>query len=242
MKLVESRLVGDHRVVLTTSPSALMDRLGAVAHLADRRLWTWPYEVIARRSQMTKQQTAQYRQAMLPFRVRRDTPLWKGRVLHLKGVFSGEHNATYFYQEARPSRRAVASMKRTIANEQRPQRIPKMQEDLDARIRGKGDATYWLGLIAVTDPDTERRRPEVAFEYFAKRTLVKPWRGGVIYNMGRIMEAMGEPTRAAQYYRGAVDSPDSPGNLLRARWLDPAGENQPDSSIYDVPRVETPTR
>jgi len=177
--------------------------------------------VLARRGQLTDEQREQIRMAMLPFEVRRDTPLWKGRVLHLKGVFTGFHNATYYYQRARPSKRALAAMKRRIAEEENRQRVPEMRERLEAQVRGKGDATYWLGLIAIVEG-----RPKAAFEYFTMRTWIKPWTQGAIYNLGRIVEDSGNPKEAAEIYRNAPPSPDSHGNLLRARWLDPAGATE----------------
>ena len=49
MKLLESRLVGPQKMVLTTSPTAQAEHWKAVAHVAEVRLWLWPFETLDRR-------------------------------------------------------------------------------------------------------------------------------------------------------------------------------------------------
>lgn len=232
MQVVESRLVGDQQILLTSSPSKQAERLNDVAHLAGRQLWAWPYEVADRRRHMTDQQREAYDTAMAPFQARRDTPLWKGRVLHLKGRFAEEHGAMYYYLEARPSTRAVALGKRQIAETTNPEEASRMRMILDARLRGKSDATYWIGLVEVAEG-----RPEVAANYFQMWSLVKPWNQGARYNLGRVAETLGRLKEAAAIYRTSPASPNTPGNLLRAKWLDsaegeiklPGGEEEPKS-------------
>jgi len=219
MQLVESRLVGDRQVVLTTRPSELVDRLADVAHLAGRRLWAWPFEVAARQDRLTDEQRKQYRWAMAPFQAGHDTPLWKGRVLHLKGRFAEEHGAMFYYLQARPSVRVLAKMKRQIAEESDPAQVTKMRAILEARVRGRSDATYWIGLVEVAEG-----RPAIAQDYFQMWSLIKPWTQGAHYNLGRIAESQGKPKEAAVIYRTSPPAPDTHGNLLRARWLDPAGQ------------------
>jgi hypothetical protein len=217
MRLVESRLAGDQEVVLTTSPSATAARLKDVAHLADRRLWSWPFELSARRSQMTDAQRKEYGLAMMPFQVRRDTPLWKGRVLHLKGRFTEERGAMAYYLTARVSTRVLAGLKRQVADVTDPKEAARMRAQLDAQIRGKGDATYWIGLVEVAEG-----RPAVAADYFQIGSLIRPWAQGARYNLGRVAESLGKPKEAAVIYRTAGPSADTHGNLLRAKWLEPA--------------------
>ncbi|MBN1588034.1 MAG: hypothetical protein JW888_00800 [Pirellulales bacterium] len=246
MKSVESRLVGDQQVVLTSDPSALVDRLKGVAGLADCRLWTWPYEVLLRSGQLTKEQRRQLDLIRAPFQVGRDTYLWKGRVLHLKGVFSGVHNATYCYQQARPSKRNLAMIKREIAETVNPQEIAQKRGILDALTRGKGDATYWLGLVALAQ---EKPQPEVAVDYFRMESLIGAWAQGARYNLGRIAEEAGLPNDAAVFYRTAPAGPDTHGNLLRARWLVPPQQEialpgveetaEPEKEKSETPKPET---
>jgi hypothetical protein len=223
MHLLESRLVGDQQVVLTHRPSETVERLGKVAHLAGSRLWTWPYEVLARRAKLTEAQWEQLRLAMLPFEVTRGTPLRKGRVMHLKGVFTGAGSATAYYQEARPSARIIVALKRRIAEETDPKTAATERERLEAQLRGRGDATYWLGLVAVAENQEDRLK--VAADYFNLQPLVKAWTDGAAYNLGRIAESLGNAKEAAVIYRTSPASPDTAGKLLRAKWLDPGGQN-----------------
>jgi len=219
MRLVESRLAGDQQVILTSSPSAVVDRLKDVAHLAGRRLWTWPLEVAVLRRHMTGEQSKQLQWAMMPFQVRRETPLWKGRVLHLKGRFADEQGAMAYYLMARISTRTIAAMKRTIAEVTDPKEAALMRAKLEAQVRGKGDATYWIGLVEMAEG-----RPKVAVDYFQMGPLIKPWTQGARYNLGRAAESLGQPKEAAVIYRTSPASPATHGNLLRAQWLDPAKE------------------
>jgi hypothetical protein len=59
MKLVESRLVGQRSVVLSTSASAQVERWKTTAHVADARLWTLPYETLWEHEHMPPEQFRQ---------------------------------------------------------------------------------------------------------------------------------------------------------------------------------------
>jgi tetratricopeptide (TPR) repeat protein len=52
MKLLESHLTGQDRMVLTTDSSALADKLKNIKHVSEVRLWTMPFDVVAQRQQM----------------------------------------------------------------------------------------------------------------------------------------------------------------------------------------------
>ena len=71
MKLVESRLEPKWKMVLTTSPTAVADRI--VARLeelgieSERRLWTFPFETIQQRLQLDEKRIRHRLLAMLPF-------------------------------------------------------------------------------------------------------------------------------------------------------------------------------
>jgi hypothetical protein len=53
MKLLESHLVGrDERMVLTTNPSALAEKLKGMKDVAEVRLWTMPFEIAADRQRI----------------------------------------------------------------------------------------------------------------------------------------------------------------------------------------------
>lgn len=205
LKMIESRLAGKDKVVLSTSPSAVAARLKACEHLADVQLWGLPYELIVQRMQ-NAMMIAQWQQAMwAPFYVGRSPWLMKGRILHLKGRFTGEINAPEMYQHARPSDREL-----DVAN-------------MDAASRllyrlAKINASYWLGLVAM-----EQGNHRAAIDYFAKRTLEAtpggPWTHGAKYNLGRVFEALGQTDKASHEYESDISSPALFGNLLRSRFL-----------------------
>ena len=73
--------------------------------------------------------------ALLPFYAMPSAPLRRGRVLYLKGKFLGDDGAIHYYQMARPSQAELA------ASSAHP--LEKL-----VYLRGKQDASYWLGLIA----------------------------------------------------------------------------------------------
>jgi hypothetical protein len=209
-KLVENRLTGDERFVLTTDPSAQAERFKACPHVADARLWELPYRTLAQEIQLGAARTRWWLDRMTPFMAPTGSfpGLWRARQHHFKGIFTGEKSAAAYYQMARP-----------------PDRVILEAEGIDpgvraALARAKMDASYWLGLIAA-----EQGNHEAAIDWLATRTLKPapngPWTGGAIYNLGRVYEANGQIAEAAQTYRSDRRSPALRGNLLRARWLQP---------------------
>jgi len=176
--------------------------------------------------------------AILPLFTAPGTPLFKGRILHLKGHFQGQPGAIQCYQAARPATQDLVDAEPKLAasryeNELLPavrQMSPAMQTRLQAVakelahlqtgscLRGKHDASYWLGLIAA-----EQGNFPAAIDYFSKRTLEaaadSPWMPGIHYNLARAYEALGQPQRAVEEYLSGIHSPMHRGNLLRARWL-----------------------
>jgi hypothetical protein len=209
-KLVENRLTGDERFVLTTDPSAQAERFKACPHVVEARLWELPYQTLAQEIQLGAARTRWLVDRMTPFMAPTGPHpgLWRGRQHHFKGIFTGEQSATAYYQDARP-----------------PDRLIRETEGLDpsmrvALARAKMDASYWLGLIAA-----EQGNHEAAIDWLATRTLKAdpngPWTGGAIYSLGRVYEANGQIAEAAQTYRSDRRSPALRGNLVRANWLQP---------------------
>lgn len=205
LKMIESRLAGKDKLVLSTAPSALAARLKTCEHVADVQLWMIPYELIVQRMQNAVV-IAQWQQLMwAPFYVGRSPWLMKGRILHLKGKLTGEMNAPEMYQHARPSDREMDA-----ANMDTASRV--------LYRAAKINASYWLGLVAM-----EQGNHRAAIDYFAKRTLEAtpggPWTHGAKYNLGRVYEAKGEMDKAYHEYESDITSPAFLGNLLRSRFL-----------------------
>jgi tetratricopeptide (TPR) repeat protein len=207
MAMIEARLVGAEKLVLTAAPSAQAERLKAAKQIQSVRLWTLPYEQLAQRRRLGDRADRWQQTVFLPFQAGQGPALWKGRVLHLKGIFTGDSNAVMYYQMARPSDRELAD-----ANLPRPM--------LDVYLRAKLAASYWLGLIAQAQGNYRS-----AIDYLSNRTLLLalnngPWTDGAHYNLARVYEAQHNYAKAVQTYRIETRTPASHGNLLRARWLE----------------------
>ncbi|MEA1950062.1 MAG: hypothetical protein U9N87_01670 [Planctomycetota bacterium] len=219
MAMVENKLAGDQRVVLTADPNGVAERLKAVKGLSGARLWQRPFETMLKRDGLDQQQQKQIDSALAAFDIGGVRPLWRGRTLYLKGRFTGEDNATTYLQKARPPNRKLVVLQKELMESG-----DWSKEDLDAKMaayrRAKQDATYWLGLVAaMVDGDRQS-----AIDYFDNRTLKTwpngPWTSAAKYNLARTYESAGELKQAIGWLKADADSPAAAGNLLRAKWLE----------------------
>jgi hypothetical protein len=205
MKLLETHLAGEQKMVLSVSPSAEAARWKALAHVADVRLWSKPFETIERRSHLDRRSVQAQLALLLPFYGIPSAPLRRGRILQLKGKFVGDGGAIHYYQQARPSNAELS------ASSAHPM-------EKFVFLRGKQDASYWSGLIAY-----QRANYPAAADYFARRTLELapdgPWTEGARYNLARTFEAAGDTERAILMYASSAGSRGYLGALLRADWL-----------------------
>jgi len=223
MEMVETRLAGKHKMVLSASPKAQAERFAALPGIARAELWLRPFEVLDSRLHLDKRDMHRQLVRMLPFYAgvdgQNESPLRTGRMLHLKGQLAGERGATYFYQQSRPPDPDLSE------EERRNPAVMTMLNDI--LMPSKRDASYWLGLIAF-----ERENYSSAADYFYNYTLLW-WPGsartsGAQYNLARAQERAGEHTKAAIMYKSDPDSPSYHGNLLRARWLE---EKPPEENV-----------
>ena len=90
MKLLESRLAGARRTVLSTSPSAQAEHWKNSGHVAGVQLWRRPFETLDRRAKLDTAEVRSRLMAIIPFYVIGGAPLHRGRLLHLKGRLSGD--------------------------------------------------------------------------------------------------------------------------------------------------------
>lgn len=220
MRLLESQLTRKEKMELATSPSAQAKRFRAMAGVGEVRVWLFPFQTLRQRLNLDPIGLRRRLAAMLPFYASPTAPLRKGRMLHLKGEFTGEQGATKQYQDARPPNRILAS--------------PEMQPiEKAARVQAKQDASYWLGLIA-----QQRNDHKTAIDYFARRTLESwpggAWARGARYNLARTYEASGQHEKAILQYHASPKSPGHHGNRLRAEWLK-AHHPELQSTLPDTP-------
>ncbi|MBN2476504.1 MAG: hypothetical protein JXB62_17955 [Pirellulales bacterium] len=242
MKMVEAHLTGNQKMVLTTAPSAQAERFGACAHVAGVRLWMRPFDVIAQRMQLEPQRIGRQLVKLLPFYAVTSAPLRRGRLLHLKGQFTGPQGATEYYQNCRPSDRslqqheseqlekAVEAARQSgveLSQEQKAEIFREVRLETVMLHQAKQYASYWLGLIAF-----QRQKYETAVDYFFVRTLQAsprgPWEHGARYNLARTYESSGQSAKAIEHYVSDTQSPGYHGNVLRARWLEALRKGDPE--------------
>ena len=240
MKLIEGKLTGNERAVLTVDASALAAQAQKAAGVRDVRLWSLPYEVWRDREDPESPASQNVAQQLAILEPSSNVTLWKARVLQFKGKFDGEEGAKQHYMAWRaPTRKLELARKHPEVLMAKDERLPGEPleagtkpvtfAELDARRARletmKTDATYWLGLVAFEEENYPSAR-----DYFGRRTLEAapdgPWTGGATYNLARTAEATGDVAKAIELYSGDT-SPQSHGNQLRARWLEAAGKKQP---------------
>jgi tetratricopeptide (TPR) repeat protein len=239
-KRIESRLTGDQKLVLNAEPSWQAEHLRA-AGIGEVRLWELPYTTLQRRLALDSNEVIDRLLAYFPFMGLPGSPLYKGRIMHLKGRFYNEKEAIADYQKARPRNRTVAEEMPKIEKagfellcsqwkEHGRNLTPEVEKELkqiaawEARqvgssiIQGKLAASYWLGLIQY-----DVREFVAALDYFSTRTLqFGPsvfWAAGAHYNIARTLEANGNRQQAIRAYETDIFLRNDTGNLIRARWL-----------------------
>lgn len=207
MEMLELHLAGADRIVLSLDASDLVARVEKLPHIAGGRLWNLPYRRTAAKFAASPKQLENANQQINVFRLPTRN-LWKARVLHLMGRYSGPRGAIHFYQICRPS------------NDDIEQAVTagKVDKQLAGLARqAKHDASYWLGLISY-----ERGLDAAAVDYFELRTLKAdpkgPWTDAAHYNLARAFEDLAQPSEAIDQYE-ATSGAQRPGNLVRAARL-----------------------
>jgi hypothetical protein len=214
---VDQKLTGDDRLVLSTDPSALAERLRAVPPIGQVQLWELPFATL--RDELSLLPPARRREvyAFEPLATR--PKLWKARLRHFQGRREGgdEQTATeptdviddhgeaaqlYTDKSVRPTDREIA----------RNQFNDKRRVDIAAKLH----ATYWLGLLSFDDG-----KYDVAAHWFGRPELsdeASPWAHGARYNLARTYEAQEKLEEAIPLFEQDA-SPQQHGNKLRARSL-----------------------
>jgi len=180
MKLLESRMAGKQKMVLTANPTEQARRLKACPKLADVRIWLWPYEAKFQRVQLSPEAVGQLGAALLPFQLGNTPALWKARVLHLKGRFVGEQGATRYYQMARPSNTEMAEAKVQLARMSVQKAIEKAVEEASTK------GADWATIQA------------------AKQKAAKDAENTVAERMEPVFEALRRAKQDASYWLGLV--------------------------------------
>ena len=159
-RLLESRMTGKQKAVLSVDLSAQAARWKACAQVGEVRVWLHPYAVAFQPND--EPQNFQRKAAMLPFHVnyvqfgptendglwdvsQATGPLWIGRILYLKGLLVGDGGAVDKYQSVRPASQDLQDgekrhLDRLFANAQKQfgdQPVPDSTLDMIGRyVRG----------------------------------------------------------------------------------------------------------
>ncbi len=198
MKMLEDRMAGPKRMTLAVDASAQADRFLKAGAVGDARLWTRPFSVLEQRVERVHLEEFDLQM-----------PVWRGRIAHLRGNFTGERGATHFYQMARPPDAEIDAL---VADGKLP---PALRPFV---TRAKSDASFWLGLLSY-----DLGHLPAAIDYFQKWTLDAtpggPWTYAARFNLGRAYEAAGQYEQAIAQYEKDRESPGYHGMALRATWL-----------------------
>ncbi len=228
MALVESRLAGQQKMVLTSPASQLAEQLKKVPHVEDVRLWTHPFEIWKWQSELTSSEIRLAAREMAVFQIM--PTLITGRALYFKGAYDGEDGAKVKFMQSRPSDEEIDDYRlpENVAKQVKRENISLQEAGRIVLLRhAKQDASFWLGLICF-----EQEEYPAAVDFFNRRTLKAapdgPWASAARYNLARTYEAMGNFDDAIALYE-ADTSAQRHGNTLRARRLraetKPAAQN-----------------
>jgi tetratricopeptide (TPR) repeat protein len=216
---------GEDFAVLFAEVDKLADSLKKLEGITSAVLWPFPYDERIAESTMRQPQRQAAAQRFLVFA--QNPRLWKARTLHFQGNKEipvslqndplaeprrGHREATQLYQhrEVRPADDFLSQL-----------------DDVKRLIytTAKADASYWLGLLSF-----DLGKYQVADDWFRTRTLAAfpngPWTAGAQYNLARTLIELGKPDEAIAILE-ADQSPQRHGNLILARTLKPAVEEQP---------------
>jgi tetratricopeptide (TPR) repeat protein len=202
MKLLESALVGQQKMVLTVAPSGLAKAVEGVKGVRGVGLWTLPYRAFAARSELQSNPAGFASLAMEHdlFNMAQ-TPLMAARINHFRGhIDSGNDRlgARSLYLESRTPDdqiQQIAEIPLRVPDGQEIEVTSEIREAHARRLanaqylmrRTKQSASYWIALIAY-----ERGQYQIAIDFLTKLTLETDsfWRAGAHYNLGRAQEAL----------------------------------------------------
>lgn len=248
-KQIETQLTGDRKVVLTIAPTPLARKLRECKHITDVEIWPLPYrsfqffQSLGKNPEAALPLLAKRQQEQQPFRTR--GPLMRGRLLHLRGKYTGEYDdpgATKLYLQSRMSQKELERF--NIPMDEVPKESPlvaklpqdpvearllfdrRLQEGRAMAVRAKDRATYWLGLASFDSQNSNKFR--VAADFFKLNVADEnsAWKQSAQYNLARAYEAMGLQANDPELIGKAIEllesdqtTPQRAGNRIRARRL-----------------------
>ena len=239
MQLLQAALPAAKRLALAPPVKALRRKLEQSKSIRNKDgvdLWRAPFRAIfyqyGQQQALSRDQEAARKFSILTALFAPERPLMKARNFHLQGIFENvdeKKGARALYMECRPPDRELDALESSEyfrsqvgLSQALPADPAQRKAHLDHFItiarEGKFNATYWLGLTYY-----ESGKFSIATEWLGQRTVEavppSPWTAGARYNLARCYEQLGNVEVARQWLESDKDSPQRPGNLLRAQRL-----------------------
>jgi hypothetical protein len=217
-RAIESKLSGDDRLSLTTSPTALAEKLKSVHEVSAPALWDMPFRTLRDQLRVGPAQRREMAETFEPFAWR--PTLWKARMLHFQGrrrsdIDTQEKDSDEIVDDHNQAIRLYTS--KVVRPPDRA--ISELQSGAKQKIYvvAKANASYWVALLLFDDgnyPLAENwlLNPQLA------ASADETWSNGTRYNLARTYEAEGKNDEAIALYEKDT-SPQRDGNRLRAKWL-----------------------
>lgn len=242
MRQIETRLSGERKMVLTTTPTPLARKLRTCKHINRVEIWPFPYRGyqflfnLQKDPEQGRELLAKLQQERMPFESR--GPLMRGRLLNLRGTYLGDPDnpgAAKLYMEARLSKKELERFNIPLdafpADSPLAANLPedpvqreeifrlRLDEGRKMAVRAKDQATCWLGTMAL-----DRHKFKVAADFLVLNVEDENslWRSSAQYNLARAYEAIGRRDNDAAKLAEAIElyesdaSPQRVGNLIRA--------------------------
>ncbi len=158
MRVLETALLGDQKMVLTTAPSTLSTTLRRCRGISRVQIWPMPYEAFEQRATLTSQSPRIQGLAREHTLFDRRTPLMRARQMHFRGQFAPEDErpgARALYLECRTPEAQIQQIVQAL-RERTGDAAAGTEEDARNQAgtfeflmtRTKQNASYWLGLLA----------------------------------------------------------------------------------------------
>lgn len=217
MARLDRELASAHGVRVAADAAAVALRAQAALPGESREspmLWTFPWDTLSGRQVAAAALADELGPLSVPLPSGTSAdlvrPLFAGRVREFRGDLDGPNGAKAAYLAARPSRRAIAA---AVAG------LPEQQAAAATRglVRMKEDATYWLGLLTLTEGQFE-----AAADYLGRMTLeASPdsrWTDAARVNLAAALVGQGRLAEAAKALE-ADGSPQRFGSRIQAARL-----------------------
>jgi tetratricopeptide (TPR) repeat protein len=172
MKLIEAHLAGKQKMALTVSASAQAERWKSLHGIGMAEIWQLPYETIRRRGRLSASETVGQLGEYMRFYALPNAPLAKGRLMQLKGQFSGQDGATAYYQSARPPLEELGLLSQLPSNldlDKIRQDLVKTRSDL---IKANNDPSVAPSpFLQSRKQDLDERMANIDLAKMAKRMM-----------------------------------------------------------------------